>query len=649
MERRQYGVELYRVVGVLIALLTGLWSIAAAQDQTADSSKVSSVGDSLAVLPASQPVDSIPKIMRPRFPSTSDSLIRLIFAGFDGSTVFPDRPQSSSIWQSNPELYRLAASMWGDLETFYPLGLTPSHLSRSDNFVGEQTFASPVPVPYSEEWLRSEPSQRSYVLGTALNGLVVPFGRSTGVYQQSDLVEFDTATSSVYVNRGRGGFANTTFDFASNFGNFGCIRADGTFQKNDGLLLGTNSRLNRMRLMVEPRLKANLQGSVLYSFNRLRGNRMFFPTDYQFDGSVSDNFATLSTSLAYLRSEDSQLDLRLTYRNDDQRFESAKLRTAQRFRIVESQLEYQKRHSQSTTAFAATTRYLKYRSQGVGNSSIYFDVGLRRLGELSPRARYFGALSVIGSDELSPAPNLVVSAMYSVSSRTDAILTGGWRSIQPQPEMLFHAPVQAAFADTVSDFMLFSDSDLGTGTARSLELVINHRHRNLQLQLQGGAIGMSNAAEWQPEYDSLAYGRYRAVESDNIILFGVVRARLVPSSRLTANIAYAIRSVTREGEDITFGPMHSANASTWFRFPINRLKIWLNLGAGATFRSAVNRYLAGGVEDGVLVTESYFSFDLKRFHFYFNYHNLLDVSYTLNNIKQPGRSIWWGFKWTFVD
>ena len=36
--------------------------------------------------------------------------------------------------------------------------------------------------------------------------------------------------------------------------------------------------------------------------------------------------------------------------------------------------------------------------------------------------------------------------MYKLSSQTNAILIGGWRSIQPQPEMLFHEPVQAAFA-----------------------------------------------------------------------------------------------------------------------------------------------------------------------------------------------------------
>ena len=304
MERRQYGVELYRVVGALVALFISYCSIAAAQDQTADSSKISSPSDSLAVLTQPSTVDSTLKITRPRFPSISDSLIKMIFAAFDGSAQFPDRPQSSSRWQSDPELYRLGASMWGDLETFYPLGLAASHLSRADNFVGEQTFASPVPLPYSEEWLRSEPSRRTYFLRTALNGLVLPFGRSTGVYQQSDLVEFDTATSSVYVNRGRGGFANTTFDFASNFGSFGSIRADGTFQKNDGLFSGADSKLNRMRLMIEPRIRDHLQGRMLYSFNRLRGNRMFFPTDYQFDGNVSDNLATISTSLTYLRSED---------------------------------------------------------------------------------------------------------------------------------------------------------------------------------------------------------------------------------------------------------------------------------------------------------------------------------------------------------
>ena len=539
--------------------------------------------------------------------------------------------------------------MWGDLETFYPLGLTPSHLSRSDNLVGEQAFANPVPLPYSEEWLRSEPSQRYYFLTTALSGLVLPLGRSTGIYQQSDLADVDTATSSVQVNRGRGGFANTTFDFASNFGKLGSLRADGTFQKNDGLLSGADSKLNRMRLIVEPRLRGNLQGRVLYSFNRLRGNRLFFPTRYQFDGDVSDNFATLSSSLTYLRDEDSQIDLRLSYRNDDQRFESASLRTAQRFRIVESQLEYQQRHGHSMNGVIVTVRYLNYRSQDVGSTSLYFDAGLRRLGKFSPRASYFAAVALTGSDQLGPAPNVVAAGMYQLSNQTAASVIGGWRSIQPQPEMMFHQPVQAMFADTLYDFALVPNADLGTGTARSLELILNHRCQNLQLQLQGGVIDMRHVAEWEVSTDSLVYGRNQAEESDNNVLYSSIKVRVEPLRQVTANLDYAVRKVTRGGDDVTSGPMHTANGSAWYHFPINRLKIWLNIGAGATFRSAVNRYLAGGIEDGVIVAETYFSFDLKRFHFYFNYHNVLDVSYTLNNIEQPGRSVWWGFRWAFVD
>lgn len=641
---------MHRILGLVTAILLCYCTTAVAQTLDRDSVKITQPDDSSLVQELSpQLVDSLPRIIRLRFSNVSDSLLRLIFGDFQGQQEYPDRPQASSSWQSDPSLYRLAIGMWGDLETFYPLGLTPSHLSRSDNFVGEQSFANPVPLPYSEEWLRVEPSQRSYFLTPSLSGLVLPLGRSTSIYQQNDLGEFDTATSSVYVNRGRGGFANTTFDFASNFGSFGSIRADGTFQKNDGLFSGADSKLSRMRLTVEPRLRSDLLGRVHYSFNRLRGNRVFFPTNYQFDGNVTDNFATLSTSLTYLRSEDTQLDLRLSYRNDDQQFDAAGISAVQRFRVVESQLEYQLRQEHSTSSLVGTSKYLHYRSQGKSTSSIYFDIGVRRLGTLSQRASYFAAVSLIGSDKLNPAPNLIASTTYQLSGNSIVSLIGGWRSIQPQPEMMFLEPVQAMLADTVVDYAILPDAELGVGSARSLEVVISYKRQKLNLQLVSGAINMTDVSEWQFRIDSLTYGGYNAVEADKNVLYGTVKIHAEPFNRVNASAAYGLRYVSSGGNDVTSGPIHTANGSTWYRFPINRYKLWMNIGVGATFRSAVNRYLAGGRENSVIMTESYFSFDLKRFHFYFNYHNLLDVEYTLNNIRQPGRSVWWGFKWNFVD
>jgi len=641
---------LYRIFGIIVALLVGSYSVAIAQESENDSTKAVQAPDSLHESDQSPALDdSLPKITRPRFISVSDSLIKLLFGRFDGQQGFPDRPQSSTTWQSEPALYRLAVGMWGDMETLHPLGLTPSHLSRSDNLVGEQSFANPVPLPYSEEWVRVEPSQRFYLLTPTLSGLVLPLGRSTSMYQQSDLVEFDTATSSVYVNRGRGGFANTTFDFASNFGSFGSIRADGTFQKNDGLYSGADSKLSRMRLTVEPRLSDNLLGRAHYSFNRLRGSKVYFPTDFQFDGNVTDNFATLSTSLTYLRSEDSQFDLRLSYRNDDQRFDDAGVKAEQRFRVVESQLEFQRRHLKNTTSVVVTSRYLNYQSQEMGTSSIYFDAGLRRLGAISERASYFASASLVGSDKLSPAPNVMASSSFQASTTTTLSLIGGWRSIQPQPEMLYMEPVQAMLADTVVTYSILSDPDLGVGSAASLEMVLNYSRPRLSMQVVGGAINMMNVSEWQFSEDSLEYGRYSAVEVDKNVFYGTLKVHAEPFTRVTANASYGLRNVSSGGKEITSGPIHTANGSAWYRFPINRFRLWLNVGAGATFRSAANRYLAGGVEDGVILTETYFSFDLKRFHFYFNYQNLLDVEYTLNNIQQPGRSVWWGFKWNFVD
>ncbi len=630
----------------MLVAVTGL-----AQDNIVDTTKVAPALDSLGEVSTLAPVlqDSSRTVTRAKFSGLGDSLLVLIFRNYINNPDYPDRPQSSSDWQVEPMLYRSSTSMWGDFESFNPLGLSLSHLSRVDNLVGEQSFANPVPLPYSEEFLRNEPADRYYFLTPALSGLVLPLGRSTTIYQQTDLADFDTATSSIDVNRGRGGFANTVVDFKSKFGNFGSIRADGTFQKLDGVIFASDTKLNRMRFIVEPRLSARLRGNILYSFNRLKGNRSYFPDDYSLSGYVTDNLATLSSSVTYMRSKESQVDLRLSYRNDDQRFSDTDLRTSQRYRIFESAFEYQKQAGTSVTVLSGTARFLQFRCQGDAQSAIHYTAGLWQLRTMSPRLKVFGTASIAGSDDLAPGPSITSGAIVRVGNNNSVSAIVSRRVIFPQPEMVLLHPISAALTDSIIDYSITGDEDLGSGKSHSVELLLDHKMVGLNLQLMLGIIRFSDIAEWQVNADSLLYGEIRPVAKDQSVAYASVKGSAQPFERVYTTFGYGIRRVQDAGANLTSGPLHTANCAVWYRFPFNRFKVWLSVGAGANFRSAINRSLFGGVDNGVAIAETYSSFDLKRFHFYFNFHNVTNVKYTMNGLEQPGRSVWWGFKWSFID
>lgn len=641
-----------KLVAVLVALTTMVYTgLAIAQSRAEDSSKVSSATDTLRSVGSDGAyTDTALIINRKRLTMINDSLLKLLFSERSSDREpFPDRPQSNSNWQLDPGLYRNSITMWGDFESFYAYGLPTSHLSRSDGFVGEQSFANPVPLANSEEFIRSEPSDRHFLLSPGLSGLVAPFGRTIDVHQQSDQFDFDTATSTIYVNRGRGGFANTTFEFKSNFGKLGSIRTDGTFQKTDGLVIGANTNMRRMRILVQPRVAQNWRSTILYSFNRLEGSKLFFPETFNYVGHVSDYYANLSTSLSYLRSENAQLDLRFSYKNDDQYFDQRDLKTFQRQRMVESRAEYQVRGTRGVLALKGTARYLRFISQSIAQNAILFDLGASDLFSVSPNATLFGAASIVGSNDVSPRPAIVGAFVCDLDDKSTISTTIAWRSILPQPEMLYLAPISAALFDSTYDYSISGDDALGSGSARTIELVYNYGRGVNQMRLAAGVINLADVSEWETDSDSLLYGETRPVEVDKNAMYACVQGRAHPFNRLSTVFAYGIRQVKSGGTDATLGPQHTASGSAWYGFPIARFKLWVNFGVGATFRSAINRHTYGGVEDGVVIAESYFSFDLKRFHFYFNYHNLLNVDYTLNGVDQPGRSIWWGFRWKFID
>lgn len=593
------------------------------------------------------PADTVTLI---RKPGITDSLLNSIYGSFASVSKSPDRPQATSIWQFDPNLYRVSISMWGDFETFYPLGLAPSHLSRANRFSGEQSFANPVPYAYSEDFNRSEPADRQYFLTPALAGLVVPFGRTITVYQQSDLIEFDTARSTIYVNRGRGAFANTTFEFMSHFGKLGSLYADGTYQKTDGLVLSADSRVDRMRFVIEPNLGRRVIGQTLYSFSRTKGRKIFFPDSYFYSGFASDNFTTLSSSLTFLRSQSSQIDWRLNYKNHDQKFNQFDLRTAQRYRLVESSADYTYYGSATITSLGGSARYLRYTDQGIGQNAVYYEAHFRQMRNLSDRFHVFASGEFAGASDVGIGPSLTGVASLDLSGSANVAAVAGLRYLIPTPEMLYSQTKQAGLVDSVFDYRISGDESLESGTARSLEFVLNQCGEKLQFQIASGMIDLKDAAEWSVNADSVYLSEVHPTLVDRNILYATLRTTVQLHSRINLYLFYGVRSVESDGVDVLYGPQHTAGGFANYRFPIGKMKLWFNVGAGGTFRSANNQNLYGGPEEGVFLTEGYLSFDLKRFHFYFNYHNIFDQGYTQNGIDNSfGRSVFWGFRWTFIN
>ncbi len=600
---------------------------------------------------ASPQPDTTRKVVKhTRTTPITDSLLTLLFDDWQSPPEFPDFPEETSWWQLDPYLYRLSVGMWGDLETFYPLGLAPSYLSRSDNLVGDQSFANPVPLPGSEEFIRTDLADAYYFLTPGLTGIYSPFGRALSIRQRRQLSESDTARAKVYVTRGRGAFSNTTFTFQNHFGKIGNINADGTFQKTNGLVIGSNSKLNRLRVIVEPELGTNLHTSVLYSLNRLQGGRVFFPDNYFYSGFNTDNLANLSLSASYYPSDNSSYSAQLNYKNDDQKFDNGRLRTAQRFRLLEGSAQAQHSLGTQVLTLGGNLRFLHFRHDPGSSNTLYYNLYGSNLWTLSGRFHVFAHGALRGSEDLKPA--LAVSGLVNFNVFDRLSLSGvvSRNAVVPQPEMQYLDPIAASFdGDTLIDYRLVGDKDLEAGVVESVEGILAWNSDRLKAQIRGGVSHLNNVAAWQVNYDSLANGTFQPVPLDRNLFFATFQSSISLTSRLHLDAAFGRQRVKQGGTDDTYGPENTGSVVGWYKYFVKKYQVDITVGAGGRFRSDCNPYFVGGGDQAVFITDSYLSFDLKKFHLFFNFTNVFDLYYTLNGLQQPGRSMWWGFNWAFEN
>jgi hypothetical protein len=593
-----------------------------------------------------------PKALRPfkKLTPHLDSLLALLFGPLGNAAVDFDLPQASSRFDYDPLLFRLSSAPWGEFESAYPSGLSPSALSRVNPLTGDESFANPVPLPGSEEFTRMEPADGYHLLSPTLAGVGSPFGRPFVVYQQLQLPDHDTSQSEIFVTHGTGGFANTSFTFENHFGAAGIVNADGTFIRKNRDYSYSGSKINRLRLVSRPLLARNLATTIGLSLNRMIGDKIFYPNQARYYGGLSDNYSAMSTQIAYFQNEQVNYRASLVYRSDDQRITYTGLQSHQWFQIADLYFVRQSVGAKSSLELGGNLRYLRYTENQQVHNSLYYNIGASNLLNLTDRINAYGNFSLRGSNDLRIKPSATLCLEYRIDSLRSVAAIASRGVFMPPPEMLYLRPVFGVLFDTTIDYRISGDEQLESGYANSGEILLRCSiNRLVSAQARAGLAAFRNLPAWQVDYDEHINGNYRAVAVDRNVFFAALTARLTLPKGFYGQASYAFRNVYRDGINLTQGPQHQASGYAGVRFPVRKLKITLNAAVGGRFRSASMQYFGGGGDDARMLTEAYFSVDLKSFHFFYNYTNLLNTRYPFGGYLQTGRAIWWGFNWAFVD
>jgi hypothetical protein len=577
-----------------------------------------------------------------------DSLLLLAFGrgGFLPDSI--DLPQMSSQLEYDPEFYRLSTSPWGEFETISPFGLLPSALSRSDDFFGDASYANPVPLPGSEELTRTDFADSYYLLSPTLSGAFSPLGRPSTLFQQRRLVDADTAQSKLYVTRGRGGFSNTTFTFQNHFGVAGVVYADGTFSKKNGLLAYSESKLDRFRIISNPVIATNIDAEVGLFINRLHGSKLVTGMNEMNWGDLSDNYSGAMGQVDYFRDDRSRYSATLSYRNDDQKFNLLSLRNAQRFRQLDALLSHQRIVRQHNLEFKANLRCLRFTENAAFHNVGYYDLAVSDFRSLN-RLTAYGSLALRGSTDLRIRLAITLLARYQFDSAQALTVIASRGAFLPQPEMQYLRGVTAILQDTTIDYRLAGNEGIESGYSHGVEGYYRHNWGRITAEARVGFVSLNNLPEWRVDFTELALADYSVGALDRNLFFASARTRLTLPRGFYGVGGYAYRIVYHQGINYTYGPQHLASGLLGVRFPINKLKIVINAAVGGKFRSATVYALTGNRDDATMILESFLSFDLKRFHFFYNYTDLLDIDYSLNGLPQFGRSLWWGFTWEFFN
>ncbi|MFH2056940.1 MAG: hypothetical protein ABIJ61_13360 [bacterium] len=498
--------------------------------------------------------------------------------------------------------------------------------------------------------MRIDQSQDYYLLSPALAGVFVPFSRATAIYQPLPEPPGDSARSKLYVRRGRYAYANTEVTFANQLGNWGSVNLDANFIKLENQLQFLDTRNDRTRLILAPNVGVNSELQLGFFFNRTHADRPFLPGFYLYEGRVTDNYSGVAASFSRALSDSQSAGLDLRYRNDDQTFESSQIYHRQRFRIYEAGLHHQLVVGRHNLHYEGDIKLVDYQSGTISEKPLSWRIALGDLLQLQPILILFGQAGLTGVSGLKVQTTLTGMLRYELNENTDAAVILSRQAILPTAEQRYLPTVTADFGSGDDSYFIGGNPTLRSGSSLSIEAMGSTRLQRLGIQARGGYTRFTDLPSWHHGNLPTIVGAYSPVSLlHQSLLFGTVNMNLTLPWGMFASAAYGARQVASHGSNYTYGPEHELDGFTGIRFWFDRFQIIVTAAVGGKYRSNTIRYLDGSSDTDKFVAESFLSFDLKRFHFFWNYTNLLDTSYSLNGRRQPGRSHWWGFSWEFFD
>jgi hypothetical protein len=585
---------------------------------------------------------------KPAVPVT-DSLLSLLNPTSPADISRLDLAQYSDRFDYDPFLARVYQFPWGEEDAIYPLGLPPAALSRADDLFGDASFSNPVPLPHSEYYLRATPSDRYSVLTPALSGLFNPFGRLVTVYQSVPDFVSDTAQSQVDVARGRGGFSNTYASLGTRFGSVTTFWFDANIIRYQGIHSFTNARVNRMRFILGPQLDRRVRSRFAFFFNRLGQNVLFFPQTYSYLGSVSDNYSGGAGQIEYDWGDGVSSGLDISYRNDDQSFDYTNLIYRQRYQVVDATAYHRLSTAGQNLELSLKTEYVKYTVFKDENRFGYYTLSFRDLISVSDHMTVFANLALCGGEDLTDKPSVTAIVSYRQSPQLTLSLVASHSVLFPEPEEKYLSTVTGSFAFTFPDYRITGNRGLDIGRVDAGEVMLALNPHPVEIELRAGFAGLQDVPLWSIDHSQYIYGDFQSRAVDRNLVFMTAQARCQLPYNFWVAGTYGYRQLYKSGINYTYGPEHTGAGLAGVSLLVPKVLVTVSGAASVKFRSATNRYFDGGNDGTLALTESFLSFDLKQFHFYYNFNNVLSTKYSLDGLTQPGRSLWWGFRWEFLD
>jgi len=281
--------------------------------------------------------------------------------------------------------------------------------------------------------------------------------------------------------------------------------------------------------------------------------------------------------------------------------------------------------------------------------AVYYNLSVTDFWKTNNKLTLFSSFAILGSSDLKPKPTFTLLGQYQINDNINTTTIASVRYVMPAPEMIYLPETGKALQGGEDDYLIAGDNNLESGRLVSIENYLTIQEDNYYLKAGGGYSQFKSLPDWIADFNQLQYGSYQAVGLDRSFIFFSSEGMLSLPYNFHLSAAHTYRQVYQNKINYTYGAEHNLTGFSGTSFMIPKVDILLDASAGLKYRSVTNKYFASGGDNSVLMFEVFLTFNLKAFHFFWNYNNVLSKEYYVNGILQPGRSIWWGFRWRFMN